>query len=102
MSHQDVLSLTDAQRTAIVSRALAAQSRFPAAQHKLEAAVGKLVDALRPGRVDQSRALAQLDGVLARERDVKRLQMTLMIEVKNQLTPEQQAKAFQLAAAGSK
>ena len=102
MAHQDVLNLSDAQRADIVSHALAAQARFPAAQRKLEAAVGNLVTDLRPGRVDQARALAQLDGVLARERDIKRLQMTLMIEVKNELTPAQQAKALQLAATGSK
>jgi Spy/CpxP family protein refolding chaperone len=55
--------------------------------------LGALLD--KPA-VDQAAALAQVDEVLSVEREVKRAHMTLLIQIKNTLSAEQQAK---LAAA---
>jgi Spy/CpxP family protein refolding chaperone len=46
--------------------------------------------------VDEAGALAQVDKVLGMEREVKRAQISLLIEIKNLLTPAQQQKLFDL------
>ena len=42
--------------------------------------------------VDEQQAVAQLEKVLAVEREIKRGQVAFLIRLKNKLTPEQQAK----------
>jgi Spy/CpxP family protein refolding chaperone len=93
MSHQQELGLSDAQRTEIQSDVLIAQGHFMRWQSRLTAATAKLVDILRQSKVDQAKALAQMDAVLNLEREVKHAQLTLMVEIKNELTPQQQATA---------
>jgi len=102
MTHQDALGLSDAQRRAIQSDMQSAQQRFTQFQWQLAAATEKMVSLLKQGHVDQSKALAALDGVLKLEREVKRTQLTLMIEIKNELTADQQERARRLAGNGSK
>jgi Spy/CpxP family protein refolding chaperone len=99
MSHQQELGLTDAQRNAIELDAQNAQQRFIPLQWQLSAATEKLAGLLGQTHVDESKALAQLNAVLDIERRIKRTQITLMIEVKNELTPDQQATAHRIAAA---
>jgi Spy/CpxP family protein refolding chaperone len=98
MSHQQELGLSDTQRTDIQSDVLIAQGHFMRWQGQLSAATAKLVDILRRTPIDQAKALAQMDAVLALEREVKHAQLTLMIQVKNELTPQQQATARGLAS----
>jgi Spy/CpxP family protein refolding chaperone len=102
MSHQQELGLSDAQRTAIQTDVQNAQQRFMPTQWQLAAASEKLAEMLKGGHIDQAKALEQLDAVLKLEREIKHTQLTLMIEVKNELTPQQQATARQYAAAGTK
>jgi Spy/CpxP family protein refolding chaperone len=101
MSHQQELGLSDAQRAAIESDVLIAQGHFIRWQTQLAAATAKLVDILRQSRIDQTKALAQMDAVLDLERQVKHAQLTLMVQIKNELTPQQQATAHEFAS-GSK
>jgi|SRR5271165_4824888 len=96
MDHQQELGLSDAQRKAILADVQAAQEHFLRSQRQIEAATSKLVDILRQSRIDQAKALAQMDAVLDLEREIKHAQLTLMIQVKNELTPEQQATARKL------
>ena len=102
MSHQQELGLSDAQRQAIQMDALSAQQRFMPAQWQLSAATERLAELLKQSHVDQAQALAQLDAILKLEREIKHAQLTLMIEIKNELTPQQQAMARQFAPAGAK
>jgi Spy/CpxP family protein refolding chaperone len=102
MAHQEALGLSDAQRKTIQSDALAAQQRFTTLQWQLSAATEKLVTTLKASHVDQERALAALDSVLALERQLKHTQLTLMIQLKNDLTAEQQARARTFEASGAK
>jgi Spy/CpxP family protein refolding chaperone len=51
---------------------------------------------LRLPRVDETAALAQVDKVLGMEREVKRAQVSLLIQIKNLLTPAQQQRLFEL------
>jgi Spy/CpxP family protein refolding chaperone len=46
--------------------------------------------------VDEQQVLAQLEKVLSIEREVKRAQVTLLVRIKNKLTPEQQAKLVEI------
>jgi Spy/CpxP family protein refolding chaperone len=98
MSHQQELGLSAAQRSAIQADVENAQERFAHAQWQLAAAMEKLASILKQSHVDQAKALAQLDTVLGFERQIKHAQITLMIQVKNTLTVQQQATARQLAA----
>jgi len=93
MSHQQELGLSDAQRHAIQDDVLSAQQRFTTSQFQLAAAQEKLVGLIKQSRIDQPKALSALDDVLKLERDVKRAQLTLMIQIKNELTPDQQSRA---------
>ena len=102
MSHQDALKLSDAQKKAILDEVQSAQTQFTKVQWQLSAATEKLASILQQNRVDQVKALAQLDTVLGLERQIKHAQLTLMIEVKNELSAEQQAQARQFMASQPK
>jgi Spy/CpxP family protein refolding chaperone len=102
MAHQEALGLSDAQRKAIQTDAQSAQQRFTTLQWQLSAAMEKLVTLLSATHVDQDRALTALDAVLAQERELKHTQMTLMIQIKNELTADQQTRARTFASNGSK
>jgi Spy/CpxP family protein refolding chaperone len=102
MAHQDSLGLTDAQRNAIQSDAQIAQEHFISEQWRLAAASERLVALLKQSHIDQSKALAQLDSVLSLEREIKHTQLTLMIEVKNELTAAQQTMARQFKSGAPK
>jgi Spy/CpxP family protein refolding chaperone len=102
MAHQEALDLSDAQRRAIQSDAQTAQQRFSGLQWQLSAATEKLATLLSATHVDQDRALAALDAVLALEREVKHTQLTLMIQIKNALTADQQTRARAFAASAPK
>jgi len=102
MAHQEALGLSDAQRKAIQADAQSAQQRFTSAQWQLSAATEKLATVLGAAHVDQDRALAALDAVLVLERELKHTQLTLMIEVKNELSADQQARARTFVTNGSK
>jgi len=98
MAHQQALGLSEAQRNAIQADAQRAQQRFMSLQWRLAAATEKLLGQLNLSRVDQAKAMSALDAVLNLERQIKHAQLTLMIQVKNELTPEQQAMAHRFAA----
>lgn len=102
MSHQQALRLSDAQRSAIEADAQTAQQRFTRLQWQLAAASEKLVGLVKQSHVDQAKALSALDAELDLEREIKHTQLTLMIQVKNELTPEQQTMARQFAGARTK
>ena len=67
----------------------------------MQAEAGKLTELLRQPRVDEAAALAQVDKVLGMEREVKRAQISLLIQIKNLLTPAQQQKLFDLRSKNS-
>jgi Spy/CpxP family protein refolding chaperone len=52
----------------------------------------KLASLTKQPNVNEQDVLAQLENVLSTEREMKRAQITLLIHIKNKLTPEQQAK----------
>jgi len=92
---QDI-GLDDRQSKALKELVQQAQSHFLDLQWDLQADAGKLAQVLRAPRVDETAALAQVDRVLSQEREVKKAQLTLLIRIKNLLTPEQQQRLITL------
>jgi Spy/CpxP family protein refolding chaperone len=90
MRHQKTIRLSDAQKTALIAEVKQAQGRLLELQWELQRAMEPLVDQLSPVKVDERQALAELDKVLAAEREVKRVHLMLAARLKNILTPEQQ------------
>jgi len=92
MAHQDAIALTDRQRAAIQDVVREVQSKaLVDTQFKLGLAGEKLRSSLARNPVDESSVLQQIDEMLAFEREVKRAQITLLVRVKNLLTPEQRS-----------
>ncbi len=95
MQHQADIGLTPEQRTAITKSIADLQARAIDLQWRMQEATQSLASLLGKPVVDQTAALAQLDTVLNLEREVKRAQLTLLIRIKNTLTPEQQGRLAQ-------
>ena len=91
MKCADQIGLTDEQKDSIKSQMEKAQAGFKDSQQQLEQEVQAMGALLKEDHPDTDKALGQLDKVLAAEREIKRLQITLLIALKNQLTPDQQA-----------
>jgi len=90
MQNQSGLGLTDQQRNAMIAEIQRTQSQAAGIQWRLQANVERLGAIMHQPKIDENQALAQLDSVLTLEREMKRTQITLLVRLKNQLTPEQQ------------
>jgi Spy/CpxP family protein refolding chaperone len=96
MQNQQAIALTDAQKEFLKGEVKQAQGRFTDLQFQLQEEMEKLVGLLKPAQPDEQRVLAQLDRVLAAEREIKRAQIALVVRIKDRLTPDQQAKLREL------
>lgn len=92
MQHQQAIGLRPDQREFIKSEMQKTQTRLTDLQWQLQTAMEALVGLVSQGRVDESKTLAQLDRVLSIEREIKRTHFSLLIRIKNILTPDQQAR----------
>jgi Spy/CpxP family protein refolding chaperone len=88
----ELLGLSEEQGTSLRTEFESAKSRVDELQRKLDAEIQKLVEILKPARVDEAAAASQAETILDIERNVKRTQLKLMVFLKNVLTAEQQAK----------
>ena len=95
MQHQADIGLKPEQRTAITRAIGELQGQVLDVQWRMQDAARQLAALLGKPSVDQTAALTQVDEVLNLEREVKRAQLTLLIRIKNTLTPEQQGKLEQ-------
>ena len=100
MQHQQEIGLTDEQRTYIIAEIGNAQQKATDLQWKLQREMEALGAVLKADPVNEQSVLAQLDRVLASEREIKRAQLTLVTRIKNKLTPEQRAKLREIRADG--
>ena len=98
MQHQAEIGLTDEQRTTIIADISRAQPKAMELQWKLQKEAQALVAIIKQDAVDEEKLLAQLDRVLALERDIKRVQLALVVRIKFRLTAEQRAKLQSLRA----
>ena len=92
MSHQSEIGLQDSQRAALTSAIQAAQGKFMDMQWKLSAEGEKMGRLLQGTQVDEAQVLDEVDRILNMEREIKKAQISLMVRIKNTLTPEQQKK----------
>ena len=90
MQKQEALQLSDEQLTYFKTELRKAQLSFTELQWKLQDEAEKLTTLAKAQRLDEQAILAQLEKVLNAERDVKRAQLTLLVRIKNKLTPVQQ------------
>lgn len=98
MKHAQEINLDERQRAAIKEQVQKAQAQATDAQFDLQGESQKLVRLLQARPVDETAVLAQVDKVLALERQVKRTQILLVVRIKNLLTEAQQAKLSELRA----
>ncbi len=96
MQHQQDIALRAEQRATITKAIQDFQTKVVDLQWRMQDQAQRLAAQLDKPVVDQAAALAQVDEVLGVEREVKRAHLTLLIQIKNALSAEQQAK---LAAA---
>src|SRR5258708_33163797 len=97
MQYQQALGLSDEQKNFIKGELQKAQMRLNEMQWGLQEEVEKLSASVKQDQVDETQTLAQLDKVLAVEREIKRTQIGLLIRIKNKLTREQQARLREIA-----
>jgi Spy/CpxP family protein refolding chaperone len=96
IQHQEAIGLSEEQKTFLKTEIRQAQLKFTELQWKLQDEMEKMVALVKQPRVEEQEALAQLEKVLASEREIKRAQVTLLVRIKNKLTPEQQAKLSEI------
>ena len=92
MQHQRELALTDAQKTSMRGEIQRTNNRYTELQWQLQDAMEALHETMKGNQVNEQLALQQLAKVLDAEREIKTLNMGMLIRLKNQLTPEQQMK----------
>lgn len=92
MQHQADIGLRPEQRSSITKAIQDFQTKVVDLQWRMQEQTQRLAALLGKPSVDQAAALAQVDEVLNVEREVKRAHLTLLIQIKNMLAPEQQAK----------
>jgi Spy/CpxP family protein refolding chaperone len=96
MSQTQKLHLDDKQRATIKNEVQRAQSKFFDLQWELKEASDTMVQLLQQTPVDEARVLEQADKVMGYERDIKKIHLSMLIRIKNSLTPEQIAQLRQL------
>lgn len=96
MAHQNAIELQPEQKDSIRKEILSVQTQFTELQWQLQDAAETMRSLLGQPRADEQQVLAQLDKVLDAERQIKRLQIGLLVRIKNNLTPEQQARLQEL------
>ena len=100
MQARDQIGLTQEQQEAFRTHGEKVQSRSTELRAKLERETDALAALAKQERVEEAAIIAQLDKVLDAERELKHLQIGLMVAIKNLLTPEQQAKLREVAKDG--
>jgi Spy/CpxP family protein refolding chaperone len=100
MQHQQSLGLSEEQKNNLKAEVRQAQLKFTELQWTLQDEMERLAALLKQSNVDEKQAAAQLDKVLAAEREIKRAQLMLLIRMKNNLTPAQQTKLRELVEKG--
>lgn len=99
MQHARAIRLTDEQRATITQNIEQLQSRVVRMQWQLTEQVQALRETLARPRVDQDRAIDQLNRVLDTEKDIKKAHLEMLIRIKNVLRREQQAELARLREA---
>ena len=96
MAQSQRLHLDDKQRTIIKTEVQRAQSKFFDLQWETKEAGEAMAQLLQQTPIDEARVLEQADKVMAREREIKKIHLSMLIRIKNALTREQIALLTQM------
>jgi Spy/CpxP family protein refolding chaperone len=96
MQHARAIRLSDDQRRAITAQIGQVQQRVIGMQWQLAEQVQALKQTLGGTRIDQDRAIDQLNKVLDTEKGIKQAHLEMLVRIKNLLRPEQQAELTRL------
>ena len=96
MRHAADIGIEERQRTAIKEAIQKAQSRFVDVQWDMQSETGRMVRLLQARPVDEAAVLAQADRIMGLEREIKKAHLSLLVRIKNLLTPAQQDKLMAL------
>jgi Spy/CpxP family protein refolding chaperone len=91
MQNQGRLRITESQREAILQEIYKVQATAAQVQWRVSDESEKLNQLLERENVQESEVLAQADRMMTWEIAVKRAQLTMLIRIRNLLTPEQRA-----------
>lgn len=92
MQHAPEIALTDAQSATIRNEVRATQKKFIDLQWDMQEETTKMTQLLQQTPVDEAKVLERADKIMSLEREMKRAQLTLLVRLKNLLTPAQIAK----------
>jgi Spy/CpxP family protein refolding chaperone len=96
IQHQEAIGLNDEQKIYLKTEIRQAQVKFTEWQWKLQDEMEKLSSLVKQPHVEEQDAIAQLEKILSIERDIKRAQITLLVHIKNRLTPAQQSRLLEI------
>jgi Spy/CpxP family protein refolding chaperone len=102
MAHALELGLDDAQKTAIKTEVQKVQGKFLDLQFEMQGESEKMIRLLRERPVDEAKVLGEVDRILALEKEIKKAQVSLLVRIRNLLTPAQQDKLMQLQKTASR
>lgn len=92
MRYQSEIGLTSTQQEAITQAMTETQAKLVELQWKSEAAMQALTKLLEKEMIEEAAALAQWEQLTGFEQQIKKTHLSLLIRIKNQLTPSQQEK----------
>lgn len=96
MRNRQAIALSSEQSEFIKNEVQKVQAHFTDLQWQMMAEQETLASLLKQDHADEAQVLAELDKVLNLEREIKRAQISLVLRIKNRLTPDQQAKLREL------
>jgi len=102
LGHAQEIGLDEPQKTAVRNEVRKAESKFIDLKLDLQAESEKMLGLLQQRPVDEAKVLAEVDRILAMEKEIKKTQIGLLVRIKNQLTESQQAKLSEIRAAEGK
>jgi len=91
LEHQDELNLSKDQFTAIRAAVVEVQANIAGHEWDMREAYQRAMTDLDESPVDEDKVLENIDAVLHAENQVKKLQMAMLIRLRNLLTDEQMA-----------
>ncbi len=96
MSQAQKLRLDEKQRMTIKNEVQKAQSKFFDLQWEAKEAGEAMAQMLQQTPIDEARVLEQADKVMALEREIKKIHLSMLIHIKNSLRAEQIAQLKQM------
>lgn len=98
IQHQQAIGLSEAQKEFVKGEIRRVQVQFTELQWQLQDEMAKLGMLVGQEQANEGEVLNQLDKVLGIEREIKRTQFSLLLRIKNLLSPEQRARLREIKA----